>query len=388
MNCGTGNNQDSIPSRINNFGVSGTNLIDLRTGNALFLKGIGYSPFQPGETPIWGANLPNDNRYLNHLNMIKSLNVNFLLVFPQFMPQNFFIALDTTGLIYAQDIYVNGYANDLLDENFQNTTIEHIKKVIDYTYSVGRPDKLVFFSVGDEINAGTIYRTDTRHPDVKNFAGNYIQLSNRTPSEVAVAKLMDAAVTYEHEKYGIKHLYCHTSWTHIGPVADRPDLEVAQESVFFADFGDIICMNIYTYARGVITSPPGSVTGTSYQGYIEDLLKISQKPVIVTQVGLSTSPVAPNPDITDYGGNSYEKVVTIYSQVWKDIKTATGSNVVNGISWFEFMDEWWKIGDPDDEFSQDNNDPEEWFGMYSVNADNSLSPKGNIPETIKTIFSQ
>ena len=40
MNCGTGNNQDSIPSRINNFGVSGTNLIDLRTGNALFLKGI------------------------------------------------------------------------------------------------------------------------------------------------------------------------------------------------------------------------------------------------------------------------------------------------------------------------------------------------------------
>jgi hypothetical protein len=165
--------------------------------------------------------------------------------------------------------------------------------VIDHTYSVGRPDKLVFFSVGDEINAGTIYRTDTGHPDVKDFTGNYIHLSNRTPSEVAIARLMDAAITYEYGKYGIKHLYCHTSWTHIGPVANRSDLEVAPSSVFFADFGDIICMNIYTYARGVVTSPPGSVTGTTYQGYIEDLIKISQKPVIITQVGLSTSPIAP-----------------------------------------------------------------------------------------------
>jgi hypothetical protein len=260
--------------------------------------------------------------------------------------------------------------------------------VIDHTYSVGRPDKLVFFSVGDEINAGTIYRTDTGHPDVKDFTGNYIHLSNRTPSEVAIARLMDAAITYEYGKYGIKHLYCHTSWTHIGPVANRSDLEVAPSSVFFADFGDIICMNIYTYARGVVTSPPGSVTGTTYQGYIEDLIKISQKPVIITQVGLSTSPIAPNPAIPDYGGNSYDRVASVYSQVWTDVKTARGSNVINGLSWFEFMDEWWKGNAPNDGSTHDSNDPEEWFGAYSVNTDNSLSAKGNIPGTISTLFFQ
>lgn len=206
----------------NNFGVRGGRLIDLITNETIFLKGVGYSPFFPGETPKWGANLPNDNRYLSHLSMITGLNANFLLVFPQFMPQNFFAAMDETGLLYAQDIYVDGYTDDLLNENFQSTTIEHSKKVIDHTYSVGRPDKLVFFSVGDEINAGTIFRTDTRHPDVKNFDGNHIHLSNRTPSEVAIAKLMDAAITYEYSRYGLKHLYTHTSWTHIGPVANRP----------------------------------------------------------------------------------------------------------------------------------------------------------------------
>ena len=377
----------NILSYINNFGVNGTSLLDLRTGRTLFLKGVGYSPFLPGETPIWGGNLPNDNRYFNHLNIIKNLNVNFLLVFPQFMPENFFVALDNTGLIYAQDIYINGETDDLLDENFQNTSIEHIKKVIDHTYSVGRTDKLVFFSIGDEINAGTIYATDTRHPDKRNFVGNFITLSDRTPSEVAIAKLMDEAITYEYAHYGVKHLYTHTSWTHIGPVA-RPDLEVSQNSIFFADFGDIICMNIYTYARGVVTSPPGSVTGTSYQGYIEDLVRILQKPGIITQVGLSTSPVAPNPDIPDYGGNSYEKVESVYSQVWEDVKTATGSEKINGLVWFEFMDEWWKTGmESHDESSHNDQDPEEWFGIYSVNDDYSLSPKGDIPEIIRVFFS-
>lgn len=195
-------------------------------------------------------------------------------------------------------------------------------------------------------------------------------------------------MSYEEEHYGIKHLYTHTSWTHIGPVADRPDLEVSDDTLFFADFADIICMNVYTYARGVKTSPGGSVTGRPYQGYIEDLIKISHKPVVITQVGLSTSPNAPDSDIPDFGGNSYEKVSSVFSNVWEDIKTASGSSTINGVAWFEFMDEWWKNGeDSNDELSHNDSDPEEWFGMYSVNDDyKSLSAKGSIPGTVKDLF--
>ncbi|MDD5641750.1 MAG: hypothetical protein PHX53_08885 [Syntrophales bacterium] len=376
----------STPGHGNNFSVSGTDLIYTPAGTRIFLKGIGYSPFLPGETPVWGANLPNDQRYADHLQIIKGLNCNFVHAFPQFMPENFFTALDQTDLFYAQDIYVNGYADDILDDTFQSDTITHIKKVIDHTHALGRPERLVFFSVGDEINAGTIYRTDTRHPTVRNFNGNYINLTDRTPSEVAIAKLIDAAITYELQTYGVKHLYCHTSWTHIGPVK-RPDLEVSEDSIFFPDFGDIICMNIYTYARGVISSPPGSVTGTTYQGYLEDLIAISSKPIIITQVGLSTSPIVPNPGIPEFGGNDYQKVASVYAQVWRDVRTAKGSRTINGLAWFEFMDEWWKTGDVDDELSHEDNDPEEWFGIYELQADKkSLSPKGGIPKTVQRLF--
>jgi hypothetical protein len=372
---------------VNNFRVTGTKLIHAKTGQSLFLKGIGYSPYFPEESPHY-MNPPNDNRYIGHLSLIKSLNANFLHVFPQFMPENFFTALDQTGFIYAQDIYVDGWTNDLLDETFLNNTIAHIKKVIDHTYAKGRPDKLVFFSVGDEINAGTIYRTDTSHPGIRNFAGNYITITNRTPSEVAIAGLIDAAMTYEQNRYGVRHLFTHTSWTHIGPVPS-PDLEVAPDSIFFANFADLICMNIYTYARGVKSSPPGSVTGTTYQGYLEDLIKISTKPVIITQVGLSTSPIAPNPEIPEFGGNREEKVCSVYFQVWADVKTAAGAHVINGLAWFEFMDEWWKNDQSPDEFFHEENDPEEWFGLYSINEDKkSLSPKGRIPGTVQSLFLQ
>ncbi|MBU0607174.1 MAG: hypothetical protein KKI08_04770 [Armatimonadetes bacterium] len=332
--------------------------------------------------------MPGDNRHDGYLPLIESLNANFIHVFPQFMPPSFFSALDRTELVYAQDIYVSGWADDLLDPAFQQLSVEHIRRVIDHTYGVGCPGRLVFFSVGDEINAGTIYRTDTGHPEVHDFNGNYLHLTDETPSEVAIAQLMDAAMTYEVQTYGARHLYTHTSWTHIGPVASRPDLEVVPGSVFSADFGDLICMNVYAYARGVVTSPPGSSTGTPYQGYIEDLAAMSQKPVIITQVGLSTSPIAPEPSIPGFGGNTAEEVCAAYAQVWDDLQTARGAERIAGLAWFEFMDEWWKSGDRAvDENTHEDDDPEEWFGIYQV-TQAGLAPKGGIPETVRTLFAQ
>ena len=103
------------------------------------------------------------------------------------------------------------------------------------------------------------------------FTGKHLSVSNRTPTEIALARLIDGAMDYELTRYGQRHLYCHTSWTHIGPLTNRPDLEVPKENAINPDLGDLVCLNVYTYARGVRTSPPGSVTGTSYQGYLEEL---------------------------------------------------------------------------------------------------------------------
>jgi hypothetical protein len=375
------------PSR---FVVRDSSLMDLsKPERPVFFRGMGYSPFLPGETPVRGAQPGNDDRYDSHLALIKAMNANYIHVFPRLMPPNFFAALDKTDLVYSQDVWVWAYEEDFLAPAFQAKTLNDIKEVIDHTYKVGRPDRLVLFSIGDELQAKCVKSTDERHPEVREYRGKHLSVTHRTPTEVALAQLVDKAMDYELTRYGRRHLYCHTSWTHIGPIADRPDLEVSRESVLVPDMGDLICLNVYTYANGVRTSPPGSVTGTSYQGYLEQLAREFKQPILVTQVGLSTSPFEPKPWIPGFGGHKIDDVPTTFRSVWQDIRTAQGKERFSGLVFFELQDEWWKSAKgPEESLHQDADDPEQWFGVYSVTTDHTLIPKGAIPASIGQLFAE
>ncbi|WP_054692574.1 hypothetical protein [Desulfosarcina cetonica] len=213
-------------------------LVDLRqAGQAVFFRGMGYSPYHPGETPLYGDPPGNDGRYARDLAIMQAMGVNYLHVFPQRMPANFFTALDETGMAYGQDVWIWPYQGDLLDPAYQAKTLADIRMVIDHTYTTGRPDRLVLFSIGDELQASSVIQTDAAHPLVRDYHGKHLTLTRRTPSEIAMAMLVDGAMDYELARYGRRHLYCHTSWTHIGPLADRPDLEVEQKSVLVPTWG-------------------------------------------------------------------------------------------------------------------------------------------------------
>lgn len=370
------------------FVVRDQQLFDLtRPKQPVFFKGMGYSPFLPGETPMYGVPPANDNRYPEHLRLLKEMGVNYIHVFPRLLPANFFAALDKTDLVYGQDTFVWPYEEDFLDPAYQAKTLTDIREIIDHTYTVGRPDRLVLFSIGDELQAASINSTNAKHPGLHDFKGKHLRLTGRTATEVALAQLVDGAMDYELGKYGRRHLYCHTSWTHVGPVANRPDLEVSQENILLPDMGDLICLNAYTYANGVRTSPPGSVTGSTYQGYLEQLAAEIKQPVLITQVGLSTSPIAPKPHVPGFGGHKVEDVPATFRSVWKDIRTAKGKERFAGLVFFELQDEWWKSGeDPTDNTRHEPQDPEEWFGVYEVDKAGRLTPKGQIPATVKELF--
>ncbi len=369
------------------FMVRDGKIMDRLENKALFFKGIGYSPYLPGETPLKGESPGNDGRYKEHLSVMSSMGVNYLHVFPLNMPENFFTELDATDMKYGQDIWVDGYVPDFLDEDYLALMWGIIKETIDHTYRVGRPDRLVLFSVGDELQAKSVISTNTLHPKVRNFSGKHIVVTNRTATEIALAKLIDKAIDYELTKYGRRHLYCHTSWTHIGPLK-RSDLDVPQGNELLPDLGDLICLNVYTYARGVVTSPPGSVTGSTYQGYLEELASITDKPIFITQAGLSTSPFEPKPKVAPgFGGHKEEEVSTTYKAIWKDLTTAKGKEKFCGIAFFELHDEWWKSGeDPTDSTRHEREDPEEWFGIFRIGPEHQLIPKKNIPDTLRALY--
>jgi len=370
------------------FFAQDTAIVDRKNNVPVFFKGIGYSPYMTNETPLQGAAPGNDERYSEHLALIEGMGANYIHLFPRMMPEKFFAALDKTDLVYGQDVWIFAHGDDFLSEAYQDWSINNIKEVIDHNYAMGRPDRLVLFSIGDELQPDAIKRTDNLHPEVHEYRGKHIQVTGRTPTEVALARLIDVAMDYELTKYGQRHLYCHTSFTHIGPVTTRPDLEVPPESVITPDLGDLICLNVYTYANGVRTSGPGSITGSTYQGYLEELATQSAKPIFITQVGLSTSPFEPKPWVPGFGGHSVESVPGDFKAIWRDLTTARGREKFTGIAFFEFQDEWWKSGEEADDSSRhERQDPEEWFGLYEVGPDGKVSAKGDIPAAIREIYS-
>lgn len=392
MGCATGINEklSSLTSYTpdpQRFLVRNGKIIDQQTQQPVFFKGIGYSPYYPGESPIHASIIADDGRFQEHFKILKSLGANYLHVFPMQLPAVFFQQLDASDIVYGQDVWMFPYAEDFLNEAYQQKTWKTIQQVIDYTYRQGRPDRLVLFSIGDELQPASVARTNAWHPEVRHFSGKYVQVSNRTPTEIALARLIDRAIDYELSTYGQRHLYCHTSFTHIGPLA-RPDLDIDKADMINPDIGDLVCLNIYRYARGVVTSQPGSSTGSSYQGYLEELAEQSNMPIFITQAGYSTSPFPPKPkNYPEFGGNSHTKTSNGMKKIWQDVQTAKGNEKFCGIAWFELHDEWWKSGETaDDPLQQAIEDPEEWFGLYSLGAENRLVPKGKIPATVRSLF--
>jgi hypothetical protein len=138
--------QTPAPTR---FIAAGSSIIDRTKGTAVFFRGLGYSPYLRGETPLYGAAPPDDGRYAEHLPLLRHLGVNYLHVFPMHMPAGFFAALDDTDIVYGQDIWMNGNAEDFLGDGFQARSVDLIRTVFDHSYRVGRLDRLVLFSIED-----------------------------------------------------------------------------------------------------------------------------------------------------------------------------------------------------------------------------------------------
>ena len=121
---------------------------------------------------------------------------------------------------------------------------------------------------------------------------------------------------------------------------------------------------------------------------LEELAARVDMPVLVTQVGVSTSPIEPKHWVPGFGGHRVEDVPETYRSVWRDIRTAKGHETFAGLVFFELHDEWWKSGeDRTDPHRHEPEDPEEWFGIYAIGKDNRLVPKGEIPSTVRGLFS-
>jgi hypothetical protein len=215
---------------------------------------------------------------------------------------------------------------------------------------------VIAFLVGNELSESSIKATDAAHPEINQYLGQFIKTDdNLTATEAFLAEMADYLKSYESETYGNLTLVSYANEIRTADLLDTP-------------FLDFRCHNAYSYAVPYYrpNTSPGSHSGTIFQGWLEEIKsRFPDKPLLITETGLSVSPNAfhVGPPNYGYGGNTETEQATGLMQNLADIRTTYLPTA--GVCIHEYLDAWWKYG-LEDSFSQDPDDVEEWFGIVKL----------------------
>ncbi|MBI3318990.1 MAG: hypothetical protein HYZ89_00155, partial [Candidatus Omnitrophica bacterium] len=290
-------------------------------GEPFLVKGVGYSPSRPGQLP-WTSQV-RPEVMADDFVKIREAGFNTLRTWAPLSPDQLALAR-RHGLMVLQGIWVDpkgNYHSDAFQETILKTILEEVERA-------KRHDNVLAFLVGNEL----------------------------LPERAFLAGL-------DHTRALLKQMYAtakHADPTRLVSYANWPLLSMLDVS-----FWDVVSFNLYPYE-------PTSVSHSfGFRGYIEHLKQTvaREKPLIITEVGLSVSPT-PSPHV-GYGGYTPEQQATEVVKLWD----AAFQGGAQGACVFEWNDEWWKQDDYNgDERIHDSNDPEEWFGLTEFSSFDQVQP--------------
>ena len=353
-------NEKPIQEKGINFSVDNNYI--LKNNIPFKIKGVVYVPGYPGFLP-WeienSISLPIELKksISSDINEIKLMGANTIRFWGA--PKYCYEALKNLGdLNFIQVIWIKDDEPDFQNPLFKEDTKKYIRQVIDRIYTVfdDYSPPLVALTIGNELSEKSILSTNAAHPNINSFIGNYITTeSNITATEAFIAEMADYASTYEFSTYGNKSLLTYSN-------------EIRTEDIIDIPFLDFVSHNAYSYAVDYYRpeTAPGSNSGTIFQGWVEQIKsKHPDKPLLITETGLSVSPNARHvgPPNYGYGGNTESEQAIGLLQNINDIDTSAFP--LAGVCVHEFSDAWWKFG-LEDSYSQDPNDVEEWFGVVKL----------------------
>lgn len=278
-------------------------------GEPFLVKGIGYSPYRPGEVP-WKHRV--DLALMERdFKRIQEAGFNTIRTWSPLPPDAVALA-DRYGLMVLQGIWVE-HNGDYGSSVFRDAMLQTVSKEAE---RAKQERNVLGILVGNELQPEQVYHTGI-------------------PETEALLKR-----AWETVKARDTHrLVSYANW---------PSLSFLDASIW-----DMVCFNLYPYE-------PSSISHTfGVSSYVKHLRRTVArgKPLVVTETGLS---VSPTPSAKrGYGGLTPATQRTELLALWDGVFQAGAQGGVI----FEWNDEWWKgDGTPDAE-SHDAADPEEWFGL-------------------------
>lgn len=391
-------NTESSETTTENIAVTNAKYSDnktsyyFKTGNKYFQK---YSGDSFDDFYITGVNIgsgePNSfpgemgiskDEYLDWFNSISEMGVNTIRVYTILSP-DFYDALYEFNSSAKNQLYLfQGvwYDEDTLAENNNafdvlDSVNSDLKNIVDLIHGNAHIDKKTGHASGDytsdvsqyvigwilgiEPEATMVQSTNELNPDKTSFEGKYLTCSDIQPYEVFWCKIGDYVLSYEDSAYSIQRPISFTNWP-TGDIISHPD-----EPIFEAE--DAISLNVEdikiteNYKAGLFASYhiypyyPNFIfcdekykdyvdedgNPNTYKAYLEDLIKVHNCPVLVSEFGIPTS-----------RGVTHVNTVTQFNQ-GKETEQEQGEMLVSmfedieetgyaGALVFSWQDEWFK----------------------------------------------
>lgn len=336
----------------NRFAIDGDTF--LRDGKPFQVRGACYSPVYPGES---NRSKPRAANIASDFAKMREIGINTINLYRTLDAQKIYPEAAKQDLAILQGIWIDQEVDNLQESRFKKAVKRRIKNAIDNVHKLRGGDytsTILGFWLGGELDPYTIEMTDARS-DVSYYEGKHYKIKNASPTECFFAEMCDFGREYAIQTYGRSYFFSHINWP-------------PTEKQFDLSFLDFLMFDVYSFWPFELTKyKPGSYSGTSYQGYLEDLRRqYKGVPLIISEFGYSTAPENTN----EAGNNQRDQAIGLAAR-WHDIITVEPP--IAGGCIFEWNDEWSKQSASAKRFTRNEDfnyhqrdDSEEWFGIMQI----------------------
>lgn len=362
------------------FSVDSTQLTiwNGKTYIPFFMKGVNLGIAKPGTSP--GELEATPEQYKLWFSQIKDAGFNciriYTLHYPHFYEQlyDYNKANPQHPLFFIQGIWLNeveaGGNKDLVmqtdtfrAEIEENIDCLHGNKVINlrygkafgnYTADVSQWN--LAYIIGREIAPGEVLVTNQTHPEITQFDGDHLSITDSRATEVWLTSNLDYTIKYERTHYNTERPVSASSWPTLDPIIhlsepnrdeDTASVDLSKIELKDAPAGLFISYHAYPYYPDFIGKDLGYMTFSdnygpnSYLGYLIDLKSHYKKyPLIIAEFGVPSSWGVAHYASSgmNHGGFDERAQGDVNMRLLQTLQKAkTGGGIQ-----FSWMDEWFK----------------------------------------------
>lgn len=391
----------------------------------MLIKGVNIGMGKPGVFP--GEAAIGKAEYLRWFKEIGEMNANTIRIYT-LPPPAFYEALleynrKAKNPIYLlQGVWIDEEelvsSEDAYNEQLTKEYLQDIRKMVDVIHgNADIPDKpghasgtyradvspyVLGWVLGIEWDPKMVAATDAKHAGMADYDGRYFKTEKATPFEIWLAKSMDEAASYEADQYRWQRPVSFTNWVttdllkHPSEPLEDEDLvsvdpnKIQAQSDYKA--GYFASYHVYPYYPEFLnyeTKYTDYVNDRgekdSYAGYLNDLKKAHDMPVLVAEFGVPESRGMTHRNVQGWnqGAHNEQEQGDIDARLFEDIYH---EGMAGGLV-FTWQDEWFKrswnsmdLDDPDRRPYWSNAQvSEQYFGLLAFDPgtpDSALYPDG------------